>query len=57
MRRRLYEAVRRRLDGISSPTDIVLLVFSSEVATMSSHEVEALVDTLFESVDTYQESS
>ncbi len=57
VRRRLYEAVRRRLGGISTPTDIVLLVFSSEVATMPASEVESLVDTLFESVDTYQKQS
>lgn len=54
VRRRLYEAVRHRLDGIQVPTDIVLLVFSSEVSTMASDELEALVDQLFESVDTYQ---
>ena len=54
VRRRLYEAVRRRFDGLQAPTDIVLLVFSSEVSTMPSDELELLVDQLFASVDTYQ---
>ena len=57
VRRRLYEAVRQRLSNITEPTDIVFLVFSSEVATMSSGDVEALVDQLFESVDTYKKQS
>lgn len=54
VRRRLYEAVRRRLGGLQIPTDIVLLVFSSEVSTMPHEDLESLVDQLLESVDTYQ---
>lgn len=57
VRRRLYEAVRHRLQSITEPTDIVLLVFSSEVATMPAEELDTLVDQLFESVDTYQKAS
>lgn len=48
IRRRLYEMVRHRMDGLASPTDIVLLVFSSEVATMPHDELEAVVNQLFE---------
>lgn len=54
VRRRVYEIVRHRLGSFTSPTDIVLLVFSSEVASMPQAELEQLVDQLFESVDTYK---
>ena len=57
VRRRLYEIVRRKLPSITAPTDIVLLVFSSEVATMPHDELERVVDQLFESVETYQNPS
>ena len=54
VRRRVYEAVRRRLDNITHPTDLVFLVFSSEVATMPAAELDELVDQLLAAVDTYQ---
>lgn len=57
VRRRIYEAMRRRLDNVTSPTDIVFLVFSSEVATMPADELETLVDQLLGSVETYQKSA
>lgn len=48
IRRRLYEMVRHRINKLETPTDIVLLVFSSEVATMPHDELEAVVNQLFE---------
>lgn len=57
VRRRLYEIVRHRLPNVTHPTDIVLLVFSSEVATMAHDELEQVVDQLFESVETYHKPS
>lgn len=57
VRRRVYECVRRRLDSIRSSTDIVLLVFSAEVATMPAPELEQLVDQLFAEVPTYKKNS
>ncbi len=54
VRRRLYEAIRRRMEYITQPTDIVFLVFSSEVATMPAEEIETLVEQLLQSVETYQ---
>lgn len=56
VRRRVYECVRHRLDGIESSTDIVLLVFSAEVATMPASELEQLVDQLFAEVPTYKKN-
>lgn len=57
VRRRVYEAMRRRLANISEPTDIVFLVFSSEVATMAASDLEQLIDQLLESVDTYHKAA
>ncbi len=54
VRRRIYEIIRHRLAGVASPTDIVLLVFSSEVATMPHTELESTIDQLLAEVDTYQ---
>lgn len=57
VRRRIYEIVRRKLDSVTAPTDIVLLVFSSEVATMPADELEQAVEQLFSAIATYQKTS
>jgi ribonuclease P protein component len=43
IRRRLYEVIRHELPALKSSTDIVLIVFSSEIITMSHEE---LVETI-----------
>ncbi len=47
IRRRLYEIVRQELPRITSPHDVVLLVFSSEVMTMPHDELVEAVQSLF----------
>ncbi|MFZ1360822.1 MAG: ribonuclease P protein component [Candidatus Saccharimonadales bacterium] len=54
VRRRVYEIIRHRLQHVVYPTDIVLLVFSSEVSTMPHQDLEAVIDQLLGEVDTYQ---
>ena len=56
-RRRVYEIMRHELSHISKPTDIVILLFSSEVATMSHDELRENIMTLLEQVETYQKPS
>ncbi len=43
IRRRLYEVVRRRSDGITAPFDMVLIVHSDQLAELPGSEIEALV--------------
>lgn len=47
IRRRIYEVVRHELPHVSSPHDVVLLVFSSEVMTMPQDELVSAVKQLF----------
>lgn len=53
-RRRVYEIIRHELPFITHPTDIVLLLFSSEVTTMSHDELRETILVLLNQVDTYQ---
>ncbi len=53
IRRRIYEVVRQELPSISSPHDIVLLVFSSEILTLPSDELTEIVRQLFRQADLY----
>lgn len=43
IRRRLYEAVRLQADNIKEPYDVVLTVFSEQIATISTEELARLV--------------
>ncbi|HEU0266146.1 MAG TPA: ribonuclease P protein component [Candidatus Saccharimonadaceae bacterium] len=56
IRRRIYEIVRAELPHLSPGRahDIVLLVFSSEVLTLSSDELVAVVRDLFTQADLYK---
>lgn len=54
VRRRLYELIRVRLERFDQPTDLVFLVFSAEVRTMSAEDLELLVDQLLSSVEHYK---
>lgn len=46
IRRRIYEIVRRSEPGIVQPYDIVITVFSEEVAAMDAPALEAMVREL-----------
>lgn len=54
IRRRIYEVVRQELPHITSPHDVVLLVFSSEVMTMPQDELVKLVQELFTEARLYK---
>lgn len=54
VRRRLYELIRVRLDRLDRPTDLVFLVFSAEVRTMETADLEAVVEQLFSSIEHYK---
>jgi ribonuclease P protein component len=54
VRRRVYEAVRRELPKLSGVNDIVVIVFSAELATMPSEELESTLRQLFEQADLYK---
>ena len=47
IRRKLYEAVRQNKDGLTKPYDIVLTVFTSDLALSPQSSIESLVDKLF----------
>ena len=53
IRRRIYEIVRHRLHKTNAVYDIALMVFSSEVISMPSDELEAVIDQLFETAGFY----
>ncbi len=46
IRRRIFEYVRRRSDGIAKPLDIVITVFASEMAEMPAAELEKTIEKL-----------
>jgi ribonuclease P protein component len=57
VRRRIYEIIRQKLPSINDPTDIVMLVFSSEVLSMPSEDLEALIDQLLTSIHAYKKDA
>jgi len=54
IRRRVYEVVRELMPEISPKTDIVLLVFSSEVVTLPHDELLKTIKQLLESAGIYK---
>jgi ribonuclease P protein component len=44
IRRRLYELLRHRQDAITQPYDIVITVYSEQVAAMPAQELERVLD-------------
>ena len=53
VRRRIYEVVRSELPKISSPHDVVVMVFSSELISLPNDELIAMVRQLFEQSGLY----
>ncbi len=54
IRRRIYEIVRHELPAINDNQDMVLIVFSSEVLTMSHEELLDTIKQLLETADVYK---
>jgi len=54
IRRRLYEVIRQEISNISTPHDVAVMVFSSEVMTMPYDELTATVKQLFETGGLYK---
>lgn len=54
IRRRIYEIVRQELPRLSSPHDIVMMVFSSEVITLPHDELVETIQQLFQQADLYK---
>lgn len=54
VRRRIYETVRHELPDIEQNQDMVFLVFSSEVLTLSPAELTEVVRQLLQNADIYK---
>lgn len=54
VRRRLYEVVRQELPNIQQNSDIVIIVFSSEVLSLPHQELVETVKQLFSQADIYK---
>lgn len=46
IRRRVYEALRRRESDIAAPYDLVFTAFNEQLATMNAADLQAVVDKL-----------
>ena len=57
IRRRVYEVIRHELPELIPNHDIVLLVFSSEVATLPHEELVATIKQLLASAQIYKNQS
>jgi ribonuclease P protein component len=57
MRRRLYEIVRNHEENITSPIDLVITVFSDEVTSTPSSELEATVIKLMSQANISQQTN
>ncbi|MDQ3123765.1 MAG: ribonuclease P protein component [bacterium] len=47
IRRRIYELVRAEVPNITTPTEIVITVYSVDIATMPAKELQAATTELF----------
>lgn len=54
IRRRLYEVIRQEIPKINKPHDVAVIVFTSEVMTMSYEELTTTVQNLFEEAHLYK---
>lgn len=54
IRRRLYEAVRQELPGLTAQADIVFIVVSAELLTLPHIELTAAVQSLFKQAGLYK---
>jgi len=54
IRRRVYEIVRKELGSIDKAHDVALMVFSSELLSLSANDLNQLIRQLFEQGDLYK---
>jgi ribonuclease P protein component len=54
VRRRIYEIIRSELPNIKNVSDVVVIVFSAELATMPSEELSSTLRQLFETAGLYK---
>jgi ribonuclease P protein component len=54
VRRRVYEIIRRELPEFTGVSDVVVIVFSAELATMPAEELTATLRQLFEQAGLYK---
>jgi len=54
IRRRVYEIIRHELPKFKAPTDVVVMVFSSEILSLPDGELVELVQQLFTQADLYK---
>jgi len=57
IRRRIYEIVRLQLPNITSPHDVAIMVFSSEVTSLPDIELTTLITQLFSQAGFFQSQS
>lgn len=53
IRRRVYEVVRQELPKFTVPHDVAIMVFSSELISLPSNELNETLQQLFESAGLY----
>lgn len=56
MRRRIYGYLNTKLDVIPKSRDIVLIVTSAEIVSLTPSELRELVDSLFNEADLYKKA-
>lgn len=54
VRRRVYEAIRQELPKFQGVHDVVVIVFSAELATMPAEELVETLQQLFSQADLYK---
>jgi ribonuclease P protein component len=57
IRRRVYEVVRQELPQFTATHDVAILVFSSELITLPSDELQTMLRDLFAQAGLYSSSS
>ena len=56
-RRRVYEVVRAKLVDLKQPTDVALIIVSSEILTMPHEDLLQLIDQLFMAANLYKKDA
>lgn len=56
IRRRVYEVIRHELPHLTPAHDVAVMIFSSEVRTMSYEELETLLRQLFAQAGLYKDA-
>lgn len=54
IRRRLYETIRHNINDTIVPCDVVLIVSSSEIISLPTDELSALINDLFNQTELYK---